>query len=196
MTPCFAIIDSNTLSSMALRNILWDMFNHVEIHTYSNVEDFIRDSNRHFVHFFVSSDILFSHSDEFETLKHITIVLSVGPNENIEKAGFRTLDVSLPEQELVSCLLHIHSHGHRDGHKDSQVEKKINIGNRLSPREKEVLSLMVKGLIYKEIAQELNISLTTVIFHRNNICEKLQTRSLGKLTIFAVFSGIVDLNEI
>lgn len=181
---------------MALRNILWDMFNHVEIHTYSNVEDFIRDSNRHFVHFFVSSDILFSHSDEFETLKHITIVLSVGPNENIEKAGFRTLDVSLPEQELVSCLLHIHSHGHRDGHKDSQVEKKINIGNRLSPREKEVLSLMVKGLINKEIAQELNISLTTVIFHRNNICEKLQTRSLGKLTIFAVFSGIVDLNEI
>ena len=76
------------------------------------------------------------------------------------------------------------------------IEKKINIGNRLSPREKEVLSLMVKGHINKEIAQQLNISLTTVIFHRNNICEKLQTRSLGKLTIFAVFSGIVDLNEI
>ena len=47
MTPCFAIIDTNTLSGMALRNILWDMFNYVEIHTYSNVEDFIRDSNRH-----------------------------------------------------------------------------------------------------------------------------------------------------
>ena len=72
----------------------------------------------------------------------------------------------------------------------------MNVGNRLSPREKDVLSLMVKGLINKEIARELNISLTTVIFHRNNICEKLQTRSLGKLTIFAVFSGIVDLNEI
>ena len=123
-------------------------------------------------------------------------MLSVGPNENIEKAGFRTLDISLPEQELVSCLLHIHSHGHREGHKDAMIEKKINIGNRLSPREKEVLSLMVKGHINKEIAQQLNISLTTVIFHRNNICEKLQTRSLGKLTIFAVFSGIVDLNEI
>lgn len=196
MTPCFAIIDSNTLSSMALRNILWDMFNHVEVHTYSNVEDFISDSNRHFVHFFVSSDILFAHSDEFDTLKHLTIVLSVGPNESIRKAGFRTLDISLPEQELVTSLLHIHSYGHSEGHKDAQIEKKINIGNRLSPREKDVLSLMVKGLINKEIAKELNISLTTVIFHRNNICEKLQTRSLGKLTIFAVFSGIVDLNEI
>lgn len=196
MTPCFAIIDSNTLSSMALKNILWDMFNHVEVHTYNTVDDFIRDSNRHFVHFFVSSDILFAHSDEFETLKHLTIALSLGPNENIEKAGFRILDISLPEQELVSHLLHIHSYGHRDGHKDPQIEKKMNVGNRLSPREKDVLSLMVKGLINKEIARELNISLTTVIFHRNNICEKLQTRSLGKLTIFAVFSGIVDLNEI
>lgn len=66
----------------------------------------------------------------------------------------------------------------------------------LSPREKDVLSLMVKGLINKEIAKELGISLTTVIFHRNNICEKLQTRSIGRLTILAVLSGIVDINEI
>ena len=55
---------------------------------------------------------------------------------------------------------------------------------------------MVKGLINKEIAKELNISTTTVIFHRNNICDKLQTRSIGKLTIYAVLSGIVSIKEI
>ncbi|MBQ7812003.1 MAG: helix-turn-helix transcriptional regulator [Bacteroidales bacterium] len=196
MTPCFAIIDANTLSGMALRNILWDMFNHVEVHVYNSLDSFIRDSNRHFVHFFVSSEILFSHSDEFETLKHLTIVMSQGPNEHAEKAGYRILDTTLPEQELISRILHIHSYGHNTGHKDLNIEKRVNIGNRLSPREKDVLALMVKGLINKEIAEELGISMTTVIFHRNNICEKLQTRSLGKLTIFAVFSGIVDLNEI
>ena len=196
MTPCFAIIDANTLSGMALRNILWDMFNHVEVHVYNSLDSFIRDSNRHFVHFFVSSEILFSHSDEFETLKHLTIVMSQGPNEHAEKAGYRILDTTLPEQELISRILHIHSYGHNTGHKDLNIEKRVNIGNRLSPREKDVLALMVKGLINKEIAEELGISMTTVIFHRNNICEKLQTRSLGKQTIFAVFSGIVDLNEI
>ena len=74
--------------------------------------------------------------------------------------------------------------------------KKLKAGYRLSPREKDVLALMVKGFINKEIAEKLGISLTTVIFHRNNICDKLHTRSLGKLTIFAVFSGIVELNEI
>ena len=63
-------------------------------------------------------------------------------------------------------------------------------------REKEVLRLIVKGLINKEIAKELDISLPTVIFHRNNICNKLQTRSIGKLTVYAVLSGIVSIKEI
>lgn len=193
MTPCFAIIDANNLSCIALRNILYDMFSHVEIHTYNDIENYVRDSNRHFVHFFVSSEMLFAHSDEFETLKDLTTVLSAGPNENITRAGFHLLDISHTEQEIVNgILLNVQSYGHRN----VMMEQKRNAGSRLSPREKEVLTLMVKGFINKEIAEKLGISLTTVIFHRNNICEKLHTRSLGKLTVFAVFSGIVELNEI
>ena len=41
----------------------------------------------------------------------------------------------------------------------------------LSNREIEVLSLIVQGLINKEIAEKLSISLTTVITHRKNIME-------------------------
>ena len=61
MNPCFALIDSNTLECTSLRNILWDVFDGVEIHAYDNMDAFIRDSNRHFVHFFVSSDIYDSY---------------------------------------------------------------------------------------------------------------------------------------
>ena len=75
---------------------------------------------------------------------------------------------------------------------DSSGSKK----NRLSEREKDVLRLMIKGHINKEIAKELNISTATAIFHRNNICDKLGTRSIGKLTIYAVLSGIVSIKEI
>ena len=67
---------------------------------------------------------------------------------------------------------------------------------KLSQREKDVLRLIVKGRLNKEVADELNISLATAIFHRNNICDKLQTRSVGKLTVMAVLSGLVDINEI
>lgn len=193
MTPCFAIIDANNLSCLSLRNILYDMFSQVEVHTYNNIDRYIRDSNRHFVHFFVSSEMLFAHSDEFETLKNMTTVLSTGQNSNISGAGFRILDISLPEQEIMNnILLNVQSYGHGN----IMMDQKMNAGNRLSPREKDVLALMVKGFINKEIAEKLGISLTTVIFHRNNICKKLHTRSIGKLTIFAVFSGIVELNEI
>ena len=194
MNPCLAIIDHNTLSNIALRSVLWDVYNNVEVYTYGDMDSFIRDSNRHFVHFFVSSDILFKHIDEFETLKNQTTVISVGPDKKFSKAGFNVLDISLPEEELMSKLLRIQlvsryevQHG-----KTSRLKS----SSELSPREKDVLRLMVKGMINKEMAETLGISATTVSFHRNNICEKLQTRSIGKLTIFAVLSGIIDINEI
>ena len=66
----------------------------------------------------------------------------------------------------------------------------------LSPREKDVLALTVKGYINKEIADRLNISSATVVFHRRNICEKIGSRSIGRLTIYAVMNGIVDLREL
>ena len=196
MNPCFAIIDSNTLESTALKDILWELFNHVEIHVYNSMEKFIRDSNRHFVHFFVSSDILFSNSDEFETLKLMTTVLSGGISPHLQNSGFHVLDTTSSEEEIMAHLVEFQKTGHYGNIQTNRSNVPEDNVRKLSEREKEVLRLMVKGLINKEIAKELEISMTTVIFHRNNICEKLQTRSVGKLTIFAVLSGIVDINDI
>jgi DNA-binding NarL/FixJ family response regulator len=66
----------------------------------------------------------------------------------------------------------------------------------LSTREIEVLTLLVKGLLNKEIADRLNIGLTTVISHRRNIVEKLGMRSVSALTIYAVMRGYININEI
>jgi DNA-binding NarL/FixJ family response regulator len=180
---------------MALRNVLWDMFNGVEIYSYTSMDAFIRDSNRHFVHFFVDSDILFSEAEEFEMLKSQTTVLSKGGNRAYEDSGFKVLDLTRPEHELMQDLRRILNTGLygevREIGKDTR-----GITERLSAREKEVLTLMVKGFINKEIASELGISLPTVIFHRNNICLKLKTRSIGKMTVYAVLAGIVEINEI
>ena len=194
MTPCIAIIDRNTLSAIALRSILWETFSNVEIHLYNTMDRFIRDSNRHFIHFFVYSDILFRHIDEFVTLKNQTTILHEGSGGRFTKEGFNVLDLSLNESELKNRIIQMQLVSRYDENMDSGRVR--SAGNDLSPREQEVLILMVKGLINKEIAQRLNISLTTVIFHRNNICEKLQTRSIGRLTIFAVLSGMIDINDI
>ena len=196
MNPCIAIIDHNTLSSIALQNILTDNYRNVEICAYGTMNDFIKDSNRHFIHFFVSSDIMFRHIDEFETLRSQTTVLSEGEDRRFCKAGYNVLDISMSENEITGKLLKIQLVSRYEDNDLNCGKRERNTGEELSPREKEVLKLMVKGLINKEIAETLGISMTTVIFHRNNICEKLQTRSLGRLTIFAVLSGIIDINEI
>ena len=194
MTPCIAIIDRNTLSGIALRSLLWETFGNVEIHLYNTMERFVADSNRHFIHFFVDSDILFRYIDEFVTLKNQTTVLYEGAGAKFIKEGFNVLDLSLGEGELKNKIMQTQLVSRYEQQMDEG--RRRNAGNELSPREQEVLVLMVKGLINKEIAEKLGVSLPTVIFHRNNICEKLQTRSIGKLTIHAVLSGLIDINDI
>lgn len=195
MNPCIAIISQNTLCSISLRNMLWDIYNNVEVLTYGSMDSFIRDSNRHFVHFFVDSDLLFIHVDEFETLKTQTSIISKGQNRHLQSAGFNILDISRAEHEIRDQLLHLQFIISASNTIGSKKELK-ECNNRLSEREKEVLASIVKGQINKEIAQTLGISLPTVIFHRNNICDKLNTRSLGRLTVYAILSGIVNINEI
>ena len=68
--------------------------------------------------------------------------------------------------------------------------------HELSPREIEVLVLITKGLINKEIADKLNISLTTVISHRKNITEKLGIKSVSGLAIYAVLRGYIEADSI
>jgi DNA-binding NarL/FixJ family response regulator len=50
----------------------------------------------------------------------------------------------------------------------------------LSPREREVLDMLARGLLYKEIAEALSISVRTVDSHIRRIYEKLHVRSRGQ----------------
>jgi DNA-binding NarL/FixJ family response regulator len=66
----------------------------------------------------------------------------------------------------------------------------------LSQREKEIVSCVVKGLTNKEIAEQLFLSVHTVITHRKNISKKLQIHSVSGLTIYAIVNKLVELSEI
>lgn len=48
---------------------------------------------------------------------------------------------------------------------------------QLSPREKEILELLARGYLYKEIAEKLKISIPTVNAHIRNMYEKLHVHS-------------------
>ncbi|MBQ1979349.1 MAG: response regulator transcription factor, partial [Alistipes sp.] len=63
---------------------------------------------------------------------------------------------------------------------------------QLTEREAEVLRLIARGKINKEIADELGIALTTVITHRRNLMEKLHMRSVAELMLYALHQGYVE----
>ena len=69
-------------------------------------------------------------------------------------------------------------------------------GQDLSPREKEVIVGIVKGLSNKEIASEMGVSVNTVMTHRRNIAAKLHIHTPAGLTIYAIVSNLVKLDEI
>lgn len=63
----------------------------------------------------------------------------------------------------------------------------------LSDREKEVVSLAVRGLKNRDIADRLFVSVHTVMTHRRNISRKLGIHSLSGLTIYAIVNKIVEV---
>jgi FixJ family two-component response regulator len=60
----------------------------------------------------------------------------------------------------------------------------------LTAREKEVAGLVTAGLLNKQIAAEMGISVVTVKMHRGNIMRKMRARSLAELVRMADLLGI------
>jgi DNA-binding NarL/FixJ family response regulator len=63
-------------------------------------------------------------------------------------------------------------------------------GIRLSSREIEIIELVAHGLSNKEIADELFISIHTVLTHRKNLMQKLGIKNTAGLVVFAVQNGL------
>lgn len=66
----------------------------------------------------------------------------------------------------------------------------------LSEREREIVHCVVCGLANKQIADQLCISLNTVLTHRKNIARKLNIHSVAGLTIYAIVNKIVNIDEL
>lgn len=62
---------------------------------------------------------------------------------------------------------------------------------RLSPREREVLVLLARGLTYREAGEQLHVGERTVETHRRKISEKLGLRSRAELLRYALELGLV-----
>lgn len=79
---------------------------------------------------------------------------------------------------------------------DIQPQEEDDSQESLSQREKEIVICVVKGMTNKEIAENLFLSIHTVITHRRNISKKLQIHSAAGLTIYAIVNKLVELSDV
>ncbi len=87
---------------------------------------------------------------------------------------------------LASRILNEFRRPERD---QSQVTDYVE---RLTPRDNDVLELIVQGLSNKEIADQLNITENTVKLHLRNILEKLHLQNRIQVAVYAVRRGLVS----
>lgn len=231
---CIAIIEPFYLMANGLKAILDGVMPFAEVLIFETFEDFKDsfdsggDGAPHFVHFFVSSSIVFKNADFFGQMPQVTVVLLNGDTKIHARLHplFRFLDISQKEPQLIKSLLALHQSGHPSGHPATspmahsavalsslhttplspmepliKVEEVISSENKtdeavLSDREIEVLKLVAQGFLNKEIADRLNIAVTTVISHRQNITGKLKLKSVSALTVYAVVNGYVDYSSV
>lgn len=62
----------------------------------------------------------------------------------------------------------------------------------LTPRERQVFDLIVRGRINKQVAHELGTTERTVKAHRHQVMEKMQVQSLAELVSLAERFGVLD----
>ena len=73
---------------------------------------------------------------------------------------------------------------------------KSNDDVELSKRETDVLVAVAKGMMNKEIADQMNISIHTVISHRKNITRKTGIKSVSGLTVYALLNNLIDEKDL
>lgn len=202
--PEIAIVAPNTLTSLGLQHLLEEIIPTATIRVFRSFAELMDDTPDMYAHYFIASQIYFEHTAFFLPRKPKTIVLAGGDNQP-QLSGVPTLNIYQDEKSLIKDILQLYRYGHRHGHpggrqpEDGHAAAHLHAtagDHDLSAREIEVLVLITKGLINKEIADKLNISLTTVITHRKNIVEKLGIKSVSGLTIYAVMHGYVDADRI
>ena len=79
---------------------------------------------------------------------------------------------------------------------DSKQTDPVSDGGELSAREKEILVCVAKGMLNKEIADKLNLSIYTVITHRKNITRKTGIKTVAGLTVYALLNGLIDMSSV
>ncbi|MFJ7832447.1 response regulator [Peribacillus sp. NPDC097284] len=129
----------------------------------------------------------------YEDEEYVSLIMGAGasgyvPKVAVDEELYSAIDtvmdgyIYLRPKEMTSMI------------KNKQSEEKIHkMYSTISPREKEVLQLIVKGHSLTEIAGELRISIKTVDTHKTRIFNKLNITKKSELVEFVFKHNLIDI---
>lgn len=181
-----AIISPDQLQCVGLKSILQEFFEAESILISGSFNNKVLSFSPDYI--FMPSDMYLAHGLQVKGLKaRIIILTNYTPADRTQENPYM-LNITSSQTDIVEQLQQIFN--------DSAEVPNGAVQEELSARETEVLKLVARGLMNKQIADELSISLHTVISHRKNITRKLGIKTVSGLTVYALLNGLITSEDI
>jgi FixJ family two-component response regulator len=127
---------------------------------------------------------------------HIPIVFMTGHGDipmsvKAMKAGaIDFLPKPFRDQDMLDAVMRAFDQDRKRRTEEKTVSQLRHLYESLTRREREVLTLVISGLMNKQIAHRLEVSEITVKIHRGQVMKKMEARSLADLVRMAEMLGI------
>lgn len=174
-----AVIGLSTIEFVGIKSMMHQLWEGNIVH-FPALNFIVEDPDK-YAGYIISSDGYILNRDFFRSRKQKTLIIIKDTDCNFDESK---RDLIADQWDAVE-IIHILSKFIDD------IDMKSSLPGELSHREIEVLKMVATGLINKEIADKLCISVNTVITHRKNISAKLGVKSASALTIYAIMNGLI-----
>jgi RNA polymerase sigma factor (sigma-70 family) len=195
------VIDDDAQTRDALKNLMRSVGLQVEV--FASAQDFLR-SKRQDVPACLVLDVRLRGLSGLDLQKRmaeakieVPIIFITGYGDipmtvQAMKAGaVEFLTKPFRNQELLDAIQQALERDRTTREQRAENDELYDRHDSLTPREREVMALVVAGLLNKQIAGELGTSETTVKNHRHQVMEKMGADSVAELVKMAYKLGIV-----
>jgi FixJ family two-component response regulator len=110
----------------------------------------------------------------------------------LKKGAVNYLEKPFEVEELLHSVSEAISLSHEIQAENEVFQKAQQLIQKLTPKEYEVLTYLITGLLNKQIADKLNIVEHTVKIHKRSICDKFGVKSVPDIIHIAYQAGLLS----